>query len=44
VTFLTAGGGGYGDPTERRAQDIERDLAEGFISPSGAAAYPGGRG
>jgi N-methylhydantoinase B len=44
VTFLTAGGGGYGDPSERNERDIERDLAEGFISPSGAAAYSGGRG
>jgi N-methylhydantoinase B len=42
VTFLTAGGGGYGHPSERSRQDIERDLAEGFVSPSGAAAYTGG--
>jgi N-methylhydantoinase B len=39
VTFLTAGGGGYGDPRARRREDIERDLAEGFISQAGAAAY-----
>jgi len=43
VTFLTAGGGGYGDPSERSAQDIERDLAEGFVSPAGAAAYSASR-
>jgi len=39
VTFLTAGGGGYGEPAERRPQDLERDLAEGFVSRDGAAAY-----
>jgi N-methylhydantoinase B len=39
VTFLTAGGGGYGEPSERRRDDIERDLAEGFISAEGALAY-----
>jgi N-methylhydantoinase B len=43
VTFLTAGGGGYGDPSERSRQDIERDLAEGFVSPAGAVAYSAGR-
>jgi len=35
VTFLTAGGGGYGDPSQRRREDIERDLAEGFVTPDG---------
>jgi N-methylhydantoinase B len=39
VTFYTAGGGGYGDPRERDARAIARDLAEGFITPEGAAAY-----
>src|SRR5258708_1653828 len=29
VTFLTAGGGGYGDPSPRSRESIERDLAEG---------------
>jgi N-methylhydantoinase B len=41
VTFLTAGGGGYGDPSERSRQEIERDLAEGFVSPAGTQAYNG---
>ncbi len=36
VTFLTAGGGGYGDPRERARSDVERDLAEGLISPEAA--------
>jgi N-methylhydantoinase B len=39
VTFLTAGGGGYGDPSARSRDAIERDLAEGFISAGGAKAY-----
>jgi N-methylhydantoinase B len=39
VTFLTAGGGGFGDPAERRRADIERDLAEGFVTSEGAKAY-----
>ena len=39
VTFLTAGGGGYGEPSERRPEDVERDHAEGFVTPDGAAAY-----
>jgi N-methylhydantoinase B len=39
VTFLTAGGGGFGDPAERRRDDIERDMAEGFVTAEGAKAY-----
>ncbi|HXJ02135.1 MAG TPA: hydantoinase B/oxoprolinase family protein, partial [Micropepsaceae bacterium] len=42
VTFLTAGGGGYGDPAERPREAIARDLAEGFISPTGAKSYEAG--
>ncbi len=34
VTFLTAGGGGYGDPRERDRALVRRDLAEGTISPA----------
>jgi N-methylhydantoinase B len=34
VTFLTAGGGGYGDPAERDSAAIERDLALGYVSRS----------
>jgi N-methylhydantoinase B len=33
VTFLTAGGGGYGDPHERDEAAIERDLSEGLMAP-----------
>jgi N-methylhydantoinase B len=39
VTFLTAGGGGYGPPSERTSAEIARDLAEGFVSPAGAESY-----
>ena len=37
VTFLTAGGGGYGDPRERPRELIERDLELGYLTPEGAA-------
>jgi len=43
VSFYTAGGGGFGDPAGRTREEIARDLAEGFISSDGAAAY-GARG
>jgi N-methylhydantoinase B len=32
VTFLTAGGGGYGDPAERDPDALENDLADGLVS------------
>ncbi len=32
VTFLTAGGGGYGEPRERAPGVIARDLAAGFVT------------
>ena len=35
----TAGGGGYGDPRRRERAALERDLAEGFVSPEGAKDY-----
>jgi N-methylhydantoinase B len=37
VAFWTAGGGGYGDPAERSAADIERDLLDGYVSAEAAA-------
>ncbi len=37
VTILTAGGGGYGDPSERARPAVERDLALGYISKEKAA-------
>jgi N-methylhydantoinase B len=39
VTFLTAGGGGYGDPRERGENHVRRDLAEGFVTKAGLPAY-----
>jgi N-methylhydantoinase B len=32
VTFLTAGGGGYGDPREREGKLVQRDVELGYIS------------
>jgi N-methylhydantoinase B len=32
----SAGGGGYGDPRERDAAVLSRDIAEGYLSAGGA--------
>ncbi len=38
--FETPGGGGWGKPSDRTTQDIEADLAEGFVTLEGVkAAY-----
>ena len=37
MTFLTAGGGGYGDPHERTRADVARDLTAGIVSPQAAS-------
>jgi len=37
ITMVEAGGGGYGDPAERPRAAVLADLAEGFITPEGAA-------
>ncbi|HJM91486.1 MAG: hydantoinase B [Rhodospirillaceae bacterium] len=37
ITMIEAGGAGYGDPAARSRTAIETDLAEGFITPEGAA-------
>src|SRR5262249_22427276 len=37
VTFLTAGGGGYGDPRARSPDAVARDLADGVLSREAAA-------
>lgn len=40
VTFLTAGGGGFGDPAKRARQEVEADLRAGFVSQEAArSAY-----
>jgi N-methylhydantoinase B len=43
VTFLTAGGGGYGDPAQRDPAVVERDIALGYVSEERAKEdYPTG--
>ena len=37
ITMIEAGGAGYGDPALRPREAIELDLAEGFVTPEGAA-------
>jgi N-methylhydantoinase B len=37
VTFLTAGGGGFGDPFARDVDLVLRDVALGYVTPEGAA-------
>lgn len=37
ITFLTAGGGGYGDPRNRSRSDLEEDIDNGLVSPEAAA-------
>ena len=32
ISFISAGGGGYGDPLERDPKDVERDVQYGYIS------------
>jgi len=39
VVFLTAGGGGWGDPLERDPEAVAADVREGYISPEKAADY-----
>ena len=38
VTFLMAGGGGYGDPFERDLESVKSDVAMGFISRAAAGS------
>ena len=39
-----AGGGGFGEPAAREPAALARDLAEGYVTPSGAKAYGHGAG
>lgn len=40
LTLYTAGGGGYGSPSERSRKDIEHDIRQGFVTAQAArAAY-----
>jgi N-methylhydantoinase B len=36
VLYMTAGGGGWGDPLERAAARVLRDVREGYVSPDAA--------
>jgi 5-oxoprolinase (ATP-hydrolysing)/N-methylhydantoinase A len=36
VSLVLAGGAGYGDPARRDLDAIDRDLAEGYVTPEGA--------
>jgi N-methylhydantoinase B len=36
VSFRLAGAGGYGNPEDRDREAIDRDLADGLISPEHA--------
>ncbi|WP_105439837.1 hydantoinase B/oxoprolinase family protein [Neorhizobium sp. T25_13] len=36
ITFLTAGGGGYGDPRKRSRTDVDEDIANGLVSREAA--------
>ncbi|MCB2148699.1 MAG: hydantoinase B/oxoprolinase family protein [Deltaproteobacteria bacterium] len=36
VTFITPGGGGYGDPYQRDPQAIRQDIQNGLVSPEAA--------
>ena len=38
VTFITPGGGGYGDPRERAPEAIREDIENGFLTPERAKA------
>ncbi len=39
LVMETGGGAGFGAPSERAQSDVERDLAFGFVTPEGSAAY-----
>lgn len=41
VTYLTAGGGGYGDPKKRARELVEQDIAMGIVTPEAARSEYG---
>ncbi|MGE3844697.1 MAG: hydantoinase B/oxoprolinase family protein [Vicinamibacterales bacterium] len=41
LTIYTAGGGGYGNPAERRRKDVENDLLHGYLTPEAARTVYG---
>ncbi len=41
IEILLGGGGGYGRPEDRAEEDVDRDVADGLLSPAEAArTYP----
>ncbi len=38
-SLVTAGGGGYGDPTERERASVDADVVNGYVTEAGRAAY-----
>ncbi len=41
LRFLSAGGGGYGNPRQRPASDLATDVRSGYVSPEAAASEYG---
>ena len=41
VVFLTAGGGGWGDPLERDPEGVKNDVIEGYVSLEAARQHYG---
>ncbi len=39
LVVMTPGGGGIGDPVKRDRKAVEKDLAEGLVTPKGAKIY-----
>ena len=39
VVMESSGGGGFGDPARRARADLDRDLADGYVTPAGRAPY-----
>jgi hypothetical protein len=40
---VQGGGGGIGDPGERKPEDLTLDLREGYVTADGARAYTRGK-
>jgi N-methylhydantoinase B len=36
VTITAGGGGGYGNPLERNAEEVRRDVINGYVTPESA--------
>ncbi|MGZ9243909.1 MAG: hydantoinase B/oxoprolinase family protein, partial [Candidatus Binatia bacterium] len=43
ITVETGGGGGYGPPSDRPRESVERDVMRGYISADAAAKDYGAR-